>query len=135
LQQLDLDWCESLASAMPLLLTGLRTNTSLFHFHLKNCAPVSVPPRPEERARCTGGWMQEMERLGYRNRCLVLIRTLEETHQPRGIWPHVLAWIAAYPDHIFEVLHSKFKLVSPEGTEGKETAEDPGVPKKAAQVR
>jgi Ran GTPase-activating protein (RanGAP) involved in mRNA processing and transport len=135
LQQLDLDWCESLASAMPLLLTGLRTNTSLFHFHLKNCAPVSVPPRPEERARCAGGWMQEMERLGYRNRCLVLIRTLEETHQPRGIWPHVLAWIAAYPDHIFEVLHSKFKLVSPEGTEGKETAEDPGVPKRAAQVR
>jgi Ran GTPase-activating protein (RanGAP) involved in mRNA processing and transport len=112
LQQLDFDWCESLASAMPLLLAGLRKNTSLFRFNVTNCAPSSVPPTPEETARCAGGWMQEMESLGYRNRLLTLMRTLEETPQPRGVWPYAFAWIAAYPDHIFEVLHTKPKFVS-----------------------
>ena len=80
--------------------------------------------------RCAGGWIQEMERLGYRNRCLALIRTPEETHQPRGIWPHALARVAAYTDNIFQVLRSKPKLVSPEDTEGKEVAGDTDVPMK-----
>jgi Ran GTPase-activating protein (RanGAP) involved in mRNA processing and transport len=133
LQQLDFDWCESLASAMPLLLTGLRTNTSLFRFNVTDCAPDSVPPTPEDTAKCAGGWMQEMEmeRLGYRNRCLALIRTLEETHQPPGIWPHALARIAAYSDDIFEVLRSKPATFVPSEVMGNgETVEDTDVPTK-----
>jgi Ran GTPase-activating protein (RanGAP) involved in mRNA processing and transport len=34
LQRIDFDWCPDLASAMPLLLAGLRKNTSLFRFHV-----------------------------------------------------------------------------------------------------
>jgi hypothetical protein len=130
LQRVDFDWCEGLASAMPLLLTGLRKNTSLFRNHIENCAPDSVPPTSEVASRCAGGWVQEMERLGYRNRCFALIRTPEEAHQPRGIWPHALSRVAAYPDDMFQVLHSKPKLVASEDTEGKEVAEDTCVPKK-----
>jgi Ran GTPase-activating protein (RanGAP) involved in mRNA processing and transport len=55
LQQPDVDWSPGLASAMPLLLVGLRKNTSLFHFHVGGCAPTSVPPTKEETAECAGG--------------------------------------------------------------------------------
>jgi hypothetical protein len=131
LQQVDLGWCTGLASAMPLLLAGLRKNTSLFRFHVANCAPSSAQPTPEETAKCAGGWMQEMERLGYRNRFLPLIRAPTERLPPRGIWPHVLARVATLPDVIFEVLGSKPKLVPSEDTEGKEeVGEDTGVPEK-----
>jgi hypothetical protein len=129
LQQLDFDWCEGLASAMPSLLVGLRENTSLFRFHVANCVPGNAPPTPKESARCADGWMQEMEGLGYRNRCLALIRAPEETLTPISVWPHALAQVATYPDVIFEVLRSKPSLV-PEDTEGKEAAEDTNVPKK-----
>jgi hypothetical protein len=71
LQRVDLRRYPDLVSAMPLLLAGLRKNTSLFRIHVAHCAPFSVPPTPEETARCAGGWMQEMERLGYRNRFLL----------------------------------------------------------------
>jgi hypothetical protein len=64
LQRLDFNWCSALASAMPLLLVGLRKNISLFRFHVANCAPYLVPPTTEETSRFAGGWMQEMERLG-----------------------------------------------------------------------
>jgi hypothetical protein len=70
-----------------------------------------------------------MEGLGYRNRCLALIRAPEETLTPISVWPHALAQVATYPDVIFEVLRSKPSLV-PEDTEGKEAAEDTNVPKK-----
>jgi hypothetical protein len=89
LQRVDFDWCTGLASAMPLLLAGLRKNTSLFRFHvakINNCASSSVPPTPKETARCAGGWMQEMERLGYRNRFLSLIRAPKERLPLRGSW-------------------------------------------------
>jgi hypothetical protein len=72
---------------MPLLLAGLRKNTSLFRIHVENCAPYFVPPTPEETAECAGGWMQEMERLEYWNRFLTSIRTPDETRQPPGVWP------------------------------------------------
>jgi Ran GTPase-activating protein (RanGAP) involved in mRNA processing and transport len=130
LQQVDLSWCPGLASAVPLLLEGLRKNTSLFRFHVAGCAPSSVPPSPEYTARCAGGWMQEMERLGYRNRFLPLIRAPIERLPPRGIWPHALARVAILPDVIFEVLRSKPNLVPSAGTGCKEAAEDTGVPKK-----
>jgi Ran GTPase-activating protein (RanGAP) involved in mRNA processing and transport len=55
LQRVDLRWCTGLASAMRLLLVGLRKNTSLFRIQVANCAPSSVPPTPEETARCAGG--------------------------------------------------------------------------------
>jgi Ran GTPase-activating protein (RanGAP) involved in mRNA processing and transport len=43
LQRIDLTWCKDLASAMPLLLAGLRKNTSFFRFHVSNCAPSFRP--------------------------------------------------------------------------------------------
>jgi hypothetical protein len=113
LQRIDFSWCNGLASAMPLLLTGLRENKSLFCFHVTGCAPFSFPPDTEETARFAGGWMQEMERLGYRNRCLSLRNRCLSLilAQPRGIWPHALAWVATFPDVIFEVLRSNTILV------------------------
>jgi Ran GTPase-activating protein (RanGAP) involved in mRNA processing and transport len=111
LQQIHLTWCRGLASAVPLLLEGLRKNTSLFRFHVDNCAPSSVPPTPEETAKCAGGWMQKMKRLGSRNQFLPLIRAPEERLPPRSVWPHALARVATLPDVIFEVLRSKPSLV------------------------
>jgi hypothetical protein len=73
LQRIDLNWCSGLASTMPLLLAGLRQNTSLFRIHVEYCASLS--PTPENMARCAGGWMQEMESVGYRNRFLPLLRS------------------------------------------------------------
>jgi hypothetical protein len=96
-------------------------------FHVAGCAPSSVPPTPEETARCAGGWLQEMERLGYRNRFRPLIRAPKERLPPLGVWPHALARVATLPDVIFEVLGSKPSLVPSEDTEGKEAAEDTGV--------
>jgi hypothetical protein len=118
LQRVDFCWCSGLASAMPLLLAGLRKNTGLFRFHVAYCAPSSVPLTPEETARCAGGWMQEMEFLGYRNRILPLIFAPEERLPPRGIWPHALARVATLPDVIFEVLRSKPSLVPSEDAGG-----------------
>jgi hypothetical protein len=116
LQRVDIDWCRGLASAMPLVLAGLCKNTSLFRFHVANGAPAFFPPTTEQTARCAGGWMQEMECLGYRNRCLTLIRAPKETLPPHGVWPHALARVATLPDVIFEVLHSKPSLVPSEKT-------------------
>jgi hypothetical protein len=124
LQQLDFGWCESLASAMPLLLAGLRKNTSLFRFHISNCAPYSVPPTPEETTRCAGGWMQEMERLGHRNRFLPLIRAPNERLPPRGVWPRALVRVTRLPDVLFEVLRSKPSLVPYADAGGKEVSKD-----------
>jgi hypothetical protein len=118
LQGLDFRWCAGLASAVPLLLAGLRKNTSMFHIHFENCAPSFFPPTTEETARCAGGWMQEMERLGHRNRILPLIRALEETLPPLNVWPRALAQVATFPDAIFEVLRSKPSLVPSDDTEG-----------------
>jgi Ran GTPase-activating protein (RanGAP) involved in mRNA processing and transport len=120
LQRVDFNWCPGLVSAMPLLLVGLRKNTSLFRFHVANCnwAPSSVSPGPEETASYTGGWMREMERLGYRNRFLTLIRAPEERLPPRGVWPHALARVATLPNVIFDVLRSKSSLVPSDDTEG-----------------
>jgi Ran GTPase-activating protein (RanGAP) involved in mRNA processing and transport len=130
LQQVDLSWCRGLASAMPLLLAGLRKNTSLFRFQVANCTPSSVPPTPEETAKCASGWMQETERLGYRNRFRALIRAPKERLPPRGLWHHALARFAELPDVVFDALRSKPKLVPSEDTEDKEAAEDTGNPKK-----
>jgi Ran GTPase-activating protein (RanGAP) involved in mRNA processing and transport len=101
LQRVDFRWRTGLASAMPLLLAGLRDNTSLFRFHVADCAPSSVPPTPAETVKCAGGWMQEMERLGYRNRFRPLIRAPKERLPPLGVWPHALARVAILPDVIF----------------------------------
>jgi Ran GTPase-activating protein (RanGAP) involved in mRNA processing and transport len=132
LQRLDLSWCHDLASAMPLLLEGLRSNTSLFRFHVAGCAPSSVPPTTAETNRCAGGWMREMERLGYRNRFRTLIRAPEERRPPRGIWVQALTQVAPLPDVIFEVLRSKPNLVPSENTESsrEEAAIDTSIPKK-----
>jgi Ran GTPase-activating protein (RanGAP) involved in mRNA processing and transport len=127
LQQVDLRWCTGLASAMPLLLAGLRKNTSLFRFHVAGCAPWFVPPtrNSEEMAKFAGsGWIQEMERVGYRNRFLPLIRAPKERLPPRGIWPRVLVRVGRLPDVIFEVLRSKPNLVPFEDTAMKEAAKE-----------
>jgi Ran GTPase-activating protein (RanGAP) involved in mRNA processing and transport len=131
LQRLDLSWCPALAAGMPLLLEGLRNNTSLFRFHVVDCAPQSVPPTTEETNRCAGGWMQELERLAYRNRFRSLIRAPKERRPPRGVWLRALARVATLPDVIFEVLRSKPNLVPSEDREGKEeAAKDTVVPQK-----
>jgi Leucine-rich repeat (LRR) protein len=130
LQRVDFSWCTGLALATPLLLAGLHKNTSLFRFHVEDCAPSSVPPTTEETVRCAGGWMQEMERLGYRNRFLSLIRAPKERLPPRGVWPHALARVAILPDVLFEVLRSKPSLVLSADAEYKEAAEDTSAPKK-----
>jgi Leucine-rich repeat (LRR) protein len=130
LQGVDFSWCTGLLSTIPLLLPGLRKNTSLFRFHVADCAPSSVPPTTEETARCAGGWMQEIKRLGYRNSFLPLIRAPKERLPPRGVWSRALARVAILPDVIFEVLCSKPSLVPSEDTEGKEAATDTGVSKK-----
>jgi hypothetical protein len=115
LQRFDLSWFRVLFSAMPLLLEGLRQNTSLLRFHVANCAPHSVPPTPGHAIRDAHGWMQEMEQLGYRNRYrerfLAFVHTPEETRRPRGLWPQALSRVATFPDVIFEVLRSKTQLV------------------------
>jgi hypothetical protein len=59
-----------------------------------------------------------MERLGHRNRILPLIRALEETPPPLGVWPRALAQVATFPGAIFEVLRSKPSLVPSDDTEG-----------------
>jgi hypothetical protein len=130
LQQLEIDWCEGLASAMPLLLVGLRENTSLFRIHVANWASRFLPPTPVETARYAGGWMQEIEYLGYRNSFRTLIRAPEETLPPRGVWPYAFARVATLPDVILEVLRSKSSLVPSEDAGGKEVAKDTGVPSK-----
>jgi Ran GTPase-activating protein (RanGAP) involved in mRNA processing and transport len=130
LQRVDFAWFTGLASAMPLVLAGLRKNTSLFRFYVANCAPSLVPLTPAETDKCAGGWMQEMERLGYRNRFLPLISAPKEGLPPLGVWPRALARVATLPDVIFEVLRSKPSLVPSADTEGKEAAKDTGMPKK-----
>jgi Ran GTPase-activating protein (RanGAP) involved in mRNA processing and transport len=130
LQRIDLTWCTGLVSAMPLLLEGLRKNTSLFRFNIASYAPPCVPPTTEETARCAGGWIQEMERLGYRNRFLSLIRAPKESLPPLGVWPHALAREAALPDVVFEVLRSNPSLVPSGSAKGKEVVEDTGVSNK-----
>jgi Leucine-rich repeat (LRR) protein len=117
LQRIDLTWCPGLVSAMPLLLEGLRKNTSLFCIHVANCAPSLVPPTTNETAKCAGGWMQEMERVGYRNRFLSMIRAPKERLPPLGVWPRALARVAALPDVIFAVLRSKPSLMPSEDTD------------------
>jgi hypothetical protein len=115
---------------VPLLLVGLRKNTSLFRFHITGRAPCWVRPALEDMARCAGDWMREMERLGYRNRFLPLVRAPKERLPSLGVWPHALARVATLPDVIFEVLRSKPGLVPSEDTEGKEAAKKTGVSEK-----
>ena len=91
-QRFDLSWCSSLASAMSLLVAGLRNNTSLSRFYVADCAPRSVPPTTEDADKCTGGKMQEREH--YRNHGLALIGMPKETLPPLGVWPRALARVA-----------------------------------------
>ena len=75
--------------------------------------------------------MQEMERVGYRNRFLPLIRAPKERLPPLGFWPHALARMAAIPDVVFAVLSSRPNLASFQDREEKEAAsKDTGVLKK-----
>jgi Ran GTPase-activating protein (RanGAP) involved in mRNA processing and transport len=127
LKHVGLTWCRGLAPAVPKLLAGLRKNTSLFRFHVADCAPSYVPPTTEEMAKFAGGWMQEMELLGYRNRFLAFLHTLEEIERPRSVWSHALARAATFPDAIFEALRSKPNLVPFEETDGKKAVKDTGV--------
>jgi hypothetical protein len=78
--------------------------------------------------------VQEMERLGYRNRFLPLIRAPKERLPPRSVWPRALARVAILPDVIFEVLRSKPGLAPYDDIEGKEAANDTGVLKKRRRV-
>jgi hypothetical protein len=129
LQRLDFSWSSSLALAMPLLLTGLGKNTSLFRFHVIGCVPSSFPPTPRETARCASGWMQEMERVGYRNGFIHLLHAPKEGLPPRGVWPRALSRVSTLPDVLFEVLRSKPSLMLSADTEDMEATEDTDIPK------
>jgi hypothetical protein len=61
---------------MPLLLAGLRKNTSLFRFHVARLLCFfRVPPTTEETARCADGWLQEWNVWGTRRfRPLIRVR-------------------------------------------------------------
>jgi hypothetical protein len=78
--------------------------------------------------------MQEIERVGYRNRFLSLIGAPKESCPPRGVWPHALARVATLPDVIFELLRSRPNLVPSEDTDGKEAATVTGVPEHRRKV-
>jgi Ran GTPase-activating protein (RanGAP) involved in mRNA processing and transport len=132
LQRVDFRWSTGLKSIMPLLLAGLRKNTNLFRFHVETrSSSIFVPPLTEEEmSRCDGSWVQEVERLGYRNRFLPLLRALKERLPPPGVWCRALARVAILPDVIFEVLRSKPNLVPSEDAADKEAAEDTGGAKK-----
>ena len=72
-----------------------------------------------------------MERLGYRNRFLTLMRAPKDRLPHRGVWPRALARVlATLPDVMFEVLRSVPYWVSSEDADGKEAAENTKVPKK-----
>jgi hypothetical protein len=127
LQRLNFRWSTGLASALPLLLAGLRKNTSLLRIQaaLGYSTLSLVPPSPAETSRFAGGWMQEMERLGYRNRFRSLIRAPSERLPPLGVWPRALSRVASLPDAIFEVLRSKPSLVLSEDMEAADETEFP----------
>jgi Ran GTPase-activating protein (RanGAP) involved in mRNA processing and transport len=129
LQRIDLNWSEGLGSAMPSLLAGLRKNTSLFCFHIEKTAPYFAPLLCGEAFRFAGGWMQEMECVGYRNRCLTLMRVPKDRLPPRCVWSHALAQVATRPDVIFEVLRSQPNLVP-----SKDTRLTGGIDKVSASV-
>jgi hypothetical protein len=93
-----------------------------------------ILPTPEKTAKCSGGWIQELERLGYRNHFLPLIGAPKERLLPHGVWPRALARVATLPDVIFEVLRSKPSLVASEDKESEEAAKDTGAPTKRKQV-
>jgi Ran GTPase-activating protein (RanGAP) involved in mRNA processing and transport len=107
LQRMDLSWCTGLASAMPSVLEGLHKNTSLSRLNVSNCSPDEFPPTAEETSRCIGGWIQEMQCVGYRNSFLPLIRASVDNPAPDGIWSHSLAKVATLPDVVFHVLRAK----------------------------
>jgi hypothetical protein len=130
LQRLDFDWRPGLTSAMPLLLQGLRNNTSLFRIHVANCATELVPPTTEKRLDALVAGCRKWNILAYRNSFRSLIRAPTERLLPRGIWPDALSRVATLPDVIFEVLRSKPSLVPSEDTEGKEAAKDTCVARK-----
>jgi Ran GTPase-activating protein (RanGAP) involved in mRNA processing and transport len=106
-QRIDLSWCTGLASAMPSVLEGLQKNTSLWRLHISNWAPDEFPPTAEESSKCTGGWIQEMQYVGYRNSFLPLVRAPAGNPALLGIWSHSLAKVATLPDVLFHVLCAK----------------------------
>jgi hypothetical protein len=109
LQRIVLEWSAGLISVMPLLLEGLRENTSLVQVIISGYWNTFFPP--VDASTYVGGWMQEMQFLGYRNRVLPLVRAPVETPPPLGLWSHGLAKVATLPDVLFYVLRAKPKLV------------------------
>jgi hypothetical protein len=107
---------------MPLLLVGLRKNTSLLRLCVAGCIPQRVLPTAEETIRCASGWMQELERVGYRNHFNALTRAPKESPPPRGVWTRALARVATLLDAILEMLRFKPNSAPSADTEGEEAA-------------
>jgi hypothetical protein len=97
LQQVDLTWCRS-CLGHAFTVGGIAQNTSLFRFHVTDCA-LSVPPTPET-AKCAGGWMQEMERLGYQKPLLTFGTACGRGLPLGSLGSHALADVAKLPDVI-----------------------------------
>jgi hypothetical protein len=118
LKRIHFQWCPGLISTMPSLLEGLRANTSVIHFDIARSFHTLMddpyfPLTDIDTSKYSGGWMMEMQYLGFRNRFMSMIRPPLETAPPLGLWAPALAKVSKIPDVIFYVLRSKAALVSP----------------------
>jgi hypothetical protein len=116
LKRIHFLWCQGLASAMPSLLEGLRDNTSVVQFNVTNSTvfltdQVMLPPTDQDTAKYGGGWMAEMQYLGFRNHFISMIRAPLENAPPLGLWAPALAKVSMLPDVLFYVLRSKAAVV------------------------
>jgi hypothetical protein len=117
LKRIHFRWSPGLLSAMPSLLEGLRDNTSVVQFNITKSTKytlddTSFPLTDQNTAKYSGGWMMEMQYLGFRNRFSPMIRAPLETAPPLGFWAPALARVSMLPGVLFYVLRSKADIVS-----------------------
>jgi hypothetical protein len=118
LKRIHFRWCPGLLSAMPSLLEGLRDNTSVVQFNITKSTKftlddTSFPLTDQNTAKYSGGWMMEMQYLGFRNHFISMIRAPLESAPPLSFWAPALATrVSILPDVLFYVLRSKAALVS-----------------------
>jgi hypothetical protein len=96
---------------MPSLIKGLRKNTSLVQVDIVGCSPLIFPLTAANMNEFAGGWMQEVQAVGYRNRFRPLVCASVDTAPPLGLWSPALSKVAALPDALFYLLRSKPSLV------------------------
>jgi Ran GTPase-activating protein (RanGAP) involved in mRNA processing and transport len=118
LKRIHFKWCPGLLSAMPSLVEGLRDNTSVVQFNITKITDNTLfgddpyfPLTEQDTAKYDGGWMKEIQYLGFRNRFISMIRVPLESAPPLGLWAPALAKVSKLPGVLFYVLRSKAALV------------------------